>query len=91
MIELKVCKKCRWWRPDAILIYVGECEIKRISTRESEGPCEDFAERVEAEFMWCSDCRETFHKSEKERHREHSIHQGAHVDEDAHEYIQAGD
>lgn len=88
---MKVCRECRWWKPDAVLIYIGECEKKCKPTREFEGPCEDFAERVEAEFMWCSDCRVTFHKSEKELHRGHCVHREARVDEDAHEYIMAGD
>ncbi|MCX8182389.1 MAG: hypothetical protein N3D12_04665 [Candidatus Methanomethyliaceae archaeon] len=88
---MKVCKECRWWRPDAVLIYVGECERKQISTKELDGPCEVFAKKVESEFMWCSDCRETFHKSEAKRHREHNTYQEVHVDEDVHEYISAGD
>jgi len=91
VVELKVCKECKWWKPDALLIYIGECEKKRISTRDLEGPCEAFAEKVESEFMWCSDCRETFHRSERERHKKHVTHEGARVDEDAHEYILAGD
>ncbi|MBC7113772.1 MAG: hypothetical protein H5T34_07175 [Candidatus Methanomethyliales bacterium] len=88
---MKACKECKWWKPDALLTYIGECEKKHISTMDSEGPCEAFAEKAESEFMWCSDCRETFHRSEKERHKRHAIHEGARVDDDAHEYILAGD
>lgn len=91
MVELKACKKCRWWKPDAFLTFVGECEKRGILKNEAEGLCEHFVEEVESEFMYCSDCRETFHKSEMELHRGHIVHKGAHVDEDAHEYIWAGD
>lgn len=91
VVELRACKVCKWWRPDAVLVYIGECEKRLKPTRESEGPCEDFAEKVEVEFMWCSECRETFHQSERDRHKGHSVHDKVHVDEDTHEYIMAGD
>ena len=85
------CKECRWWKPDTFILYLGECEKKGRASLEGEGPCEAYALKKREEFMWCSDCRTTVHRSERARHRGHDLFVAVHVDSDAHEYTQAGD
>jgi hypothetical protein len=92
VIFMPSCKVCRWWRPDIFFVYIGDCNKKPNAFEDDNKSCFDYEPvKVETEFMWCSDCMVTFHKSELGRHRQHDIHSSFHVDFDAHEYVCGGD
>jgi acetyl-CoA carboxylase beta subunit len=86
------CKDCRWWRPDIFFIYIGDCSKKLSAFDKDNESCNEYEEnRVDADFVWCSDCMTTVHKSELSKHRNHVVYCNVHVDYDAHEHISAGD
>uniref|UniRef100_A0A7C3J2L1 Uncharacterized protein n=1 Tax=Candidatus Methanomethylicus mesodigestus TaxID=1867258 RepID=A0A7C3J2L1_9CREN len=89
---MPTCDRCRWWKVDIFYCNLGTCEKRQGVFEGTHESCDDFKKNeLDSEFVWCADCRTMVHKSELERHKGHQLSCSFCCDDDASEYISAGD
>lgn len=89
---MPTCNRCKWWKVDVFYANIGACEKRSGAYEGSHESCEDYEGAAgESEFVWCTDCRTMAHRSELDKHKGHRLSSKFCCDDDAGDYISAGD